>query len=132
MGKKLYVGSISFNASEEDLVKLFSTIGEVESAKIITDAGTGQSKGFAFIEMAKEEDAKKAISDLNGTSFMERTIMVNEARPKPPREKRDFGAGRGGAGRGGYDRGGYDKNKGGGGSFGNKGRGGGAGRRGNR
>ncbi|MBI4682848.1 MAG: RNA-binding protein [Nitrospirae bacterium] len=110
MGKKLYVGSISFNASEEDLIKLFSTIGEVESAKIITDANTGQSKGFAFIEMASEEDAKKAITDLNGSSFMERAIVVNEARPKAPREKRDFG----GAGRGGFDRG-----RGGAGGFGN-------------
>ncbi|MEW6599388.1 MAG: RNA-binding protein [Nitrospirota bacterium] len=121
MGKKLYVGSISFNASEDDLVKLFSSIGEVESAKIITDANTGQSKGFAFIEMASEDDAKKAITDLNGTSFMERTIVVNEARPKPPREKRDFGGGRGGFDRG---RGGYGNSKGRGGA--------GSGRRGRR
>jgi RNA recognition motif-containing protein len=112
MGKKLYVGSISFNASEEDLIKLFSTIGEVESAKIITDANTGQSKGFAFIEMASEEDAKKAITDLNGASFMERTIVVNEARPKPPREKRDFGGGRGGFDRGRGGAGGYGNSKG--------------------
>jgi RNA recognition motif-containing protein len=100
MGKKIYVGSISFNATEEDLSKLFSEIGEVESVKIITDAYTGKSKGFGFIEMVSEEDASKAISDLNGTTFMERTIVVNEARPQQPRERRSFGAGRGGFDRG--------------------------------
>lgn len=102
MGKKLYVGSIPFTATEEDLSNLFSTIGEVESVKIITDPGTGRSKGFGFIEMATEEDAKRAIDELNGKSFMERSIMVNEARPQQPREKRGFG---GGGGRGGFDRG---------------------------
>jgi len=119
MGKKLYVGSIPFAATEEDLSNLFATIGEVESVKIITDPGTGRSKGFGFIEMASEEDAKKAIDDLNGKSFMERSIVVNEARPQQPREKRGFG---GGGGRGGFDRG-----RGGGGGRG--GRGGGRGGR---
>jgi RNA recognition motif-containing protein len=104
MGKKLYVGSIPFQASEEALHELFSTIGEVESVKIITDAQTGQSKGFGFVEMATEEDAGKAISDLNGTSFMERTIVVNEARPQQPRERGGYGGGRGNndRGRGGF------------------------------
>jgi len=123
MEKKLYVGSISFNATEEDLMKFFSEIGEVESVKIITDANTGQSKGFAFIEMASEDAAKKAIADLNGASFMERTLVVNEARPRQPRENRGFGAGRGG-----YD----SRGKGREGGFGNKGRGAGPGRRGRR
>jgi len=103
MGKKLYVGSIPFTATEEDLSNLFSTIGEVESVKIITDQATGRSKGFGFVEMATEEDAKRAIDDLNGKSFMERSIVVNEARPQQPREKRGFGGG--GGGRGGFDRG---------------------------
>lgn len=107
MGKKLYVGSIPFQASEEDLQELFSRAGEVESVRIINDSQTGQSKGFGFIEMATEEDAKKAISDLNGTTFMERTIVVNEARPQQPRDNR-----RGGPGGG---RGGFDRNRGGGG-----------------
>jgi RNA recognition motif-containing protein len=98
MGKKLYVGSISFDASEESLRDLFSGIGEVESVKIITDMHTGRSKGFGFIEMASEEDAKKAIEQLNGSTFMERTLIVNEARPQQKRERRDFGGG----GRGGY------------------------------
>ena len=77
MGKKLYVGSISFDASEESLRDLFSGIGEVESVKIITDMHTGRSKGFGFIEMASEEDAKKAIEQLNGSTFMERTLTFN-------------------------------------------------------
>lgn len=109
MGNKLYVGSIPFNATEEDLRELFSAIGEVDSVKLITDHNTGQSKGFAFIEMAFEDDAKKAISGLNGTTFMERTIIVNEARPQQPRERRGFGAGRGKFDR---DRGGFGRGRG--------------------
>ncbi len=102
MGKKLYVGSISFNATEESLQELFSSIGEVESVKIITDQDTGRSKGFGFVEMSSAEDAKKAIDQLNGTKFMERALIVNEARPQQPRERRGFG---GGGGRGGYGQG---------------------------
>jgi cold-inducible RNA-binding protein len=100
MGKKLYVGSIPFNASEEALGELFSSIGEVESVKIITDADTGRSKGFGFVEMSSEGDAKKAIEQLNGKKFMERALIVNEARPQQPREKRGFGGGRSGFGQG--------------------------------
>jgi cold-inducible RNA-binding protein len=102
MGKKLYVGSISFNATEESLQELFASIGEVESVKIITDQDTGRSKGFGFVEMSSAEDAKKAIEQLNGTKFMERALIVNEARPQQPRERRGFG---GGGGRGGYGQG---------------------------
>ena len=100
MGKKLYVGSIPFSATEESLRDLFSSIGEVESVKIITDADTGRSKGFGFIEMSSAEDAKKAIEQLNGTKFMERSLIVNEARPQQPREGRGFGGSRGGFGQG--------------------------------
>ena len=100
MGKKLYVGSIPFNATEESLRDLFKSIGEVESVKIITDADTGRSKGFGFVEMSSAEDAKKAIDQLNGTKFMERSLTVNEARPQQPREGRGFGGGRGGYGQG--------------------------------
>jgi cold-inducible RNA-binding protein len=102
MSKKLYVGSIAYNATEESLQELFSSIGEVESVKIITDTDTGRSKGFGFVEMSSEEDAKKAIEQLNGTKFMERALIVNEARPQQPRERRGFG---GGGGRGGYGQG---------------------------
>ncbi len=99
MEKRLYVGSISFQATEDELKEVFSEIGEVESVKIITDSYTGRSKGFGFVEMASEEDAKKAIEALNGTTFMNRSIIVNEARPQGQREKRDFGRG---PGRGGF------------------------------
>lgn len=104
MEKKLYVGNISFQASEDDIRELFSKSGEVESVKLISDQATGRAKGFGFVEMATEEDAKKAIDSLNGTSFMERTITVAEAKPQQPREKRGFGGGRGGfgGGRGGF------------------------------
>jgi RNA recognition motif-containing protein len=100
MGSKVYVGNISFKATEDDIRELFSKVGEVESVKIITDAHTGQPKGFGFIEMSSEEDAKKAISTLNGQSFMERVLSVAEARPQQPREKRGFGGGGFGGGRG--------------------------------
>lgn len=109
MEKKLYVGNISFKATEEDIKELFAQSGEVESVKIITDAHTGNPKGFGFVEMANEEDAKKAIDALNGTTFMERAITVAEAKPQQPREKRGFGGGggRGGFGGGGGGRGGF-------------------------
>jgi cold-inducible RNA-binding protein len=96
MGKKLYVGSIPFNATEESIRDLFSNIGEVESVSIITDRDTGRSKGFGFVEMSSEEDAKKAIEQLNGKTFMERALVVNEARPQQSRQGRGFGGGRGG------------------------------------
>ena len=69
MEKKLYVGNISFKATEEDIRELFARSGEVETVKIITDAHTGNPKGFGFVEMATVEDAKKAIDELNGTTF---------------------------------------------------------------
>ncbi len=95
MGKKIYVGNISFKASEEDLRELFSQSGEVESVKIITDKHTGNPKGFAFVEMVTEEAAASAIKSLNGTTYMERTLSVAEARPQQPRERHGFGGGRG-------------------------------------
>lgn len=100
MEKKIYVGNISFRATEDNIRELFSQIGEVESVKIITDALTGRPKGFGFVEMSSEEDAKKAISALNGKTFMERTLSVSEARPRQPREKRGFERRRGGFGGG--------------------------------
>lgn len=102
MEKKIYVGNISFKATEEDIRELFSKSGEVESVKIITDIHSGNPKGFGFVEMATSEDARKAIEALNGTMFMERILSVDEARPQKPREKRGFGSGRGG----------FDKGKG--------------------
>ena len=114
MAKKLYVGNLSYNVTEEELKEVFAPIGEVLSAKIITDAATGRSKGFGFVEMASDEDADKAISTLNGTTLLERQINVSEARPQ--REKGRGGSGFGGGGGGGRDRrGGFGGGGGGGG-----------------
>ena len=101
MAKKLYIGNISFQATEDDLRELFAKSGDVESVKLITDQFTGKPKGFGFVEMVTEEDAKNAITALNGTTFMDRAITVAEAKPQQPREKRGFGGG-GGGGRGGF------------------------------
>lgn len=100
MAKKLYVGNLSYSTHDEDLREAFSKIGEVLSVTLITDQATGRSKGFGFVEMATDEDADKAIAALNGTMFMERTITVNEARPKTERGRSGSGGGRG-------DRGGF-------------------------
>ncbi len=104
MAKKLYVGNLSYTTHDEDLREAFSKIGEVVSTTLITDQATGRSKGFGFVEMATDEDAQKAISALNGTSFMERTITVNEARPRTERSGGGGGRGRGGFGGGGRGR----------------------------
>jgi len=85
---KLYVGNVSYRATEEDLVKKFSEAGECISAKIVLDAFTGQSKGFAFVEMATENDAREAIRQLNRTAIYGRGIIVSEARPPRPRGSR--------------------------------------------
>jgi len=88
MNSKLYVGNLPFSASEEDLKKLFTEIGEVQSVKIVTDAYSGRPRGFGFVEMASQTDAEKAISQLNGKTFVDRTLIVNEARPQKKREDR--------------------------------------------
>jgi RNA recognition motif-containing protein len=95
-GMKLYVGNLSYNTSEEDLRKSFTEFGTVESVAVITDKYTGQSKGFAFVEMSSREEAQAAKSGLDGTQLGERTLKVDEARPKPERRGGDRG------GRGGY------------------------------
>lgn len=100
MNKKIYVGNIAFTATEDDIKGVFSKFGTVESVNIITDAHTGRSKGFGFVEMASTEDAKKAIESLNGSSFMERTLTIAEAKPQKPRERRSFEGRKGGYGGG--------------------------------
>jgi cold-inducible RNA-binding protein len=105
MAKKLYVGNLSYNTHDEDLREAFSKIGEVLSVTLIVDQTTGRSKGFGFVEMASDEDAEKAISTMNGTTFMDRTITVNEARPKTGGGRSGFGGGGGKRG-GGYGGGG--------------------------
>jgi len=103
MSKKLYVGNLSYSTTEDDLREAFAKIGEVTSATLIIDQTNGRSKGFGFVEMASDEDAAKAISSMNGTSLFDRTITVNEARPKT---ERSGGGGYGGGG-GRRDQGGY-------------------------
>lgn len=100
MGKKLYVGNLSYKIDEETLKGFFTELGEVESVKIIKDAVTGRSKGFGFVEMVTEEDAQKAIESLNGKTIMDRAVTVNEAKPQTDRRPRTGG----GAGRRGFDR----------------------------
>ncbi len=101
MSTRLYVGNISFKGSEDDLKELFSQAGEVVSVKLITDAATGRLRGFGFVEMASEEDAQKAVSMLNGKAFMDRNIVVNEAKPQEKRERGQQRE-RGGFGGGGF------------------------------
>jgi RNA recognition motif-containing protein len=93
MAKKLYVGNLSYNTYEDGLRNLFAPYGNVESVKIITDRDTGNSKGFAFLEMSSDEEAQAAIKGTNGTELDGRTIKVNEAMDKP---RREHGGGYGG------------------------------------
>ncbi|MDR0907233.1 MAG: RNA-binding protein [Rikenellaceae bacterium] len=93
----IYVSSLSFGTKSDKLQELFEQFGEVSSANIITDRETGRSRGFGFVEMPDDAQAKAAIAALNNTEFDGRTIIVNEARPKTERDDRG-GFGRGGGG----------------------------------
>jgi RNA recognition motif-containing protein len=86
MNLKLYVGNLAFGASEEDLRKLFSEAGTVESVKIVTDSYSGRSRGFGFVEMTSNAEAEKAISLINGKTFMERALIVSEAKPQKKKD----------------------------------------------
>jgi len=96
MGKKLFVGNLSFDTTSADLEALFAQIGSCESAAVITDRATGRSRGFGFVEMSSASEADKAIADLNGKELHGRAISVNEAR-----ERQGGGGGGGGGRRGG-------------------------------
>ena len=98
----IYVGNIAHSVSEETLRSLFEQIGAVKSVKIITDKFTGMSRGFGFVQMENNEDAEKAIEELNGIEFEGRKLVVNQAREREQRS----GGGRSGGSRGGYNRGG--------------------------
>jgi RNA recognition motif-containing protein len=89
MKKRLYVGNLSFEATETELMDLFTQAGSVESVRIISDRETGRSKGFAFVDM--QEGGEKAIAQMNGSNFKGRPLTVNEARPMPDRESRGGG-----------------------------------------
>ena len=97
MSKRIYVGNLSYQTTDNDLNNLFGQVGDVESVNIITDRDTGRSKGFGFVEMGNE-DAEKAIAQLNGTELNGRSITVNEARPREDRGGNRGGYGRGGGG----------------------------------
>jgi RNA recognition motif-containing protein len=94
MGKKLYVGNLAFEVTSKDLEELFAQAGICESAAVITDRDTGQSRGFGFVEMGSNADAQKAIQQFNGHELKGRGLKVNEAR------EREGGGGGGGGGRG--------------------------------
>ncbi len=120
MGKKLYVGNMSYDMDSSGLQDLFSAHGTVQSAEIISDRETGRSKGFGFVEMGSDAEAQAAISALNGQEHGGRALTVNEAKPRESR-------GPGGGGGGGGSRGGYGGGGGGGGGRGGYGGGGGGG-----
>jgi RNA recognition motif-containing protein len=122
MGKKIYVGNLSYSLNDQSLVDVFSEFGNVESARIVTDRESGRSKGFAFVEMSSDDEAQTAIAKLNGVELEGRALNVSEAKPMAPREG-------GGGGRGGFGGGGRGGGGGGRGGFGGGGRGGGGGGR---
>jgi RNA recognition motif-containing protein len=95
MNKKLYVGGLSYDTTEDTLKDAFAKVGTVESAVIITDKMSGRSKGFGFVEMSSEEEAQSAIEALNGKELDGRTLTVNEARPMTdrPKHRNDFNRG---------------------------------------
>src|SRR6187402_3143797 len=112
----IFVGSLPFSIEEADLRESFEAYGAVDSVKIITDKFTGRSKGFGFVEMTNDDEAQKAIDELNGATVQGRAIVVNKSEPKPEGERRSFnnGGGRGGDSRGGYGGGSGGGNRGGG------------------
>jgi RNA recognition motif-containing protein len=100
MGRKLYVGNLPYDVGEADLQELFAQSGAVETVTVMRDQMTGRARGFAFVEMGSDDDAQKAINDLNAREFGGRNLTVNEARPKEARS----GGGGGGYGGGGGQR----------------------------
>lgn len=137
MGKKLYVGNLSYSIRDNDLEQAFSEFGAVASAKVMMERETGRSKGFGFVEMGTDAEAQAAIEGLNGHTLDGRALTVNEARPMEPRPagggfggggRSGGGGGYGGGGGGGYGGGGGGRSGGGGGyGGGNSGGGGGYG-----
>ena len=130
MGRRLYVGNLSYNVDSSELQQLFAQHGTVTSAEVISDRMTGRSKGFGFVEMGSDEEAQAAIAALNGQDHGGRALTVNEAKPREERSGgggggRSFGGGGGGGGGRGYGGGGGGGGYGGGGGGGGRGFGGG-------
>src|SRR5579862_2384682 len=113
MGKKIYVGNLSYQTTSDELRTYFATYGNVVSAEVLKDRDSGRSKGFGFVEMGTDQEAQAAIAGLHGKDFGGRPLTVNEARPREDRP-RGGGGGGGGGGRGGYGGGG---GRGGGGGY---------------
>jgi RNA recognition motif-containing protein len=107
MARRLYVGNLPFSAGEAELQELFGQAGAVDSVKIMRDMATGRARGFAFVEMANDDDAQKAIDKFHNFEFGGRNLTVNEARPRPERSGGGFGGGGGRGGGYGGDGGGY-------------------------
>jgi RNA recognition motif-containing protein len=124
MARKLYVGNLPFSAGEAELQELFAQAGAVDSVKVMRDMATGRARGFAFVEMASDDDAQKAIDKFHNYSFGGRNLTVNEARPRPERSGGFGGGGGYGGGGGGRGGGGRDFGGGGGGYGGGGGKGG--------
>ena len=101
MGTRLFVGNLSFNTTEGELLDAFKAVGSVKTCELVMDKFTGKSRGFAFVEMGTQDEATKAIDALNGKEVGGRALTVNEARPREDRPRGDFGGGRGGGGGGG-------------------------------
>ena len=107
MGKKLYVGNLSYDVTDAVLEQLFAVHGTVQSAQVIMDRDTGRSKGFGFVEMSNDQEAQNAIAGLNGQQHGGRALTVNEAKPREDRGgggRGGYGGGRGGSGGGRRDR----------------------------
>jgi len=104
MGRKLYVGNLPYQTGEAELTELFSKAGTVESARVMRDMATGRARGFGFVEMATDEEAQRAITELNEHQLEGRTLVVNEARPKPMGMGSGGGPDRGRSGGGGSGR----------------------------
>jgi len=115
VGRKLYVGNLSYDTGEAQLQELFAQAGTVDTVRVMRDMATGRARGFAFVEMASDEDAQKAIDKFHNYEFGGRNLTVNEARPRP---ERSGGFGGGGYGGGGGGRGGGGFGGGGGGGYG--------------
>lgn len=103
MATKLFVGSLAYSVTDDELEQFFAATGKVLSAKVIIDRDTNRSKGFGFVEMESDDEAKAAIQQLDGKELNGRAIAVNEARPQENRERRSFGGGGGGYGGGDRD-----------------------------
>jgi cold-inducible RNA-binding protein len=104
MGKKLYIGNLGYDVSSSDLETLLSQHGTIQTAEVIMDRSTGQSKGFGFVEMSSDAEAQAAISALDGQDHSGRALKVNEAKPREPRSGGGGGGGYGGGGGGGGGR----------------------------